>query len=62
MTWLENLPTHNATRQPFGTETLDDGVVKSIEEISAKQRKAKEMVVQVIHFNVSNFTRNTFCQ
>ena len=30
----------------FGTETLDEGIVKSIEEISSKPRKGKEMVVQ----------------
>merc|ERR1719483_1683451 len=46
VTWLENLPTHTAMRQPFGTQTLDEGVIKEMETLVVGAKR-KEVVMQV---------------
>eukprot|EP00092_Neocalanus_flemingeri_P006262 GFUD01006736.1.p1 GENE.GFUD01006736.1~~GFUD01006736.1.p1 ORF type:complete len:1636 (+),score=540.21 GFUD01006736.1:158-5065(+) len=46
VSWLENLPTHTAMRQPFGTQTLDETVIKEMEELVVGGRR-KEVVMQV---------------
>ena len=49
LVWLENLPTHTAPRQPFGTQTLDEPVIRQIEAATdaLKTAKRKEVVMQV---------------
>jgi len=46
VTWLENLPTQKAMRQPFGTQTLDEAVIKELEGLGCGA-KTKEVVMQV---------------
>jgi len=46
VTWLENLPTQKAMRQPFGTQTLDEGVITELEGLGCGA-KTKEVVMQV---------------
>jgi len=46
-TWLEQLPTHNAPRQPFNTESLHDEVIKTVEDIISEKTTLKETTMQV---------------
>jgi len=46
VSWLDNLPTQKATRQPFGTRVLDEAVIKEMENSENELRK-KEVVMQV---------------
>ncbi len=47
--WLEALPTNSALRQPYGTQTLEESIIKELEEATASKvtRTAKEVVMQV---------------
>ena len=47
--WIKELPCSNAARQPCGTQTLDENVIKAIEESLEEQKsdKGKEITMQV---------------
>ena len=48
--WLEGLPSQAALRQPYGTQTLEEGIIKELEEVTAASAGApgrKEVVMQV---------------
>ena len=47
--WLESLPTQTALRQPYGTQTLEEGIIKDLEDITAtasRELNRKEVVMQ----------------
>ena len=44
--WLENLPSASALRQPFGTESLEEEIIKELEGLELSGRK-KDVVMQV---------------
>ena len=47
--WLEAAPSQTALRQPYGTQTLEESIIKELEEVTLecnKQNK-KEVVMQV---------------
>ena len=46
--WLEALPTNSALRQPYGTQTLEESIIKELEAAtSSRSGAAKEVVMQV---------------
>ena len=48
--WLESLPTNSALRQPYGTQTLEESIIKELEEVTVTTiagGSAKEVVMQV---------------
>ena len=44
--WLENLPSASALRQPFGTQGLEEEIIKELEAVEVSRRK-KDVVMQV---------------
>ena len=47
--WLEAAPSQTALRQPYGTQTLEESIIKELEEVTLEGNKQnkKEVVMQV---------------